>query len=362
MLRYITGLIIAFVLWLSPAGAQTSTQLNWNASSGNVSGYNVYRDGVKVGTSATTTFTDTGLTPSTSYTYTVKAFNASGTESTASNSFTVKTCAQAHYTPDGADLVGGCFPGPSNTGVPAGTNLTNYAGDCEIRFDNVTLDSFTFNCDVVSHNLNLTITKSVINGVVLNQAGSSTTLQDTTVHSGNNQIGALNGDNFTLLRVNVDGGQHSLACFNNCSVTDSYLHDQFAGGGLGWHQNAIYGGEGTNKTITHNSLNCSDGSGCTADVILQNIADNTHATVSGNLFVASTSAAYCSYPAGGGQGALTQYMVWTNNVFQRGTNNLCAVFGPINSWISQTSNPAGDGYQNVWSGNIWDDGTTLNPP
>lgn len=292
----------------------------------------------------------------------VKVMGAGGCAGMLAPVSSQSACSQPPNTPGGSDGNGGCFPGPSNTGVPPGTVLTTYAGDCEIRTDNVTLDSFTFNCDVVSHNINLLIKNSVINGIVLNQTGSSTTLQDTTVNSGSNQIGALNGDNFTVIRANVTGGQHSLACFNNCSVTGSYLHDQYPGGSLGWHQNAIYGGEGTNKTITHNSLNCSDGSGCTADVILQNIADNTHATVNGNLFIASTSASYCSYPAGGGQGALTQYLVWTNNVFQRGTNNLCAVFGPINSWISQTSNPNGDGYQNVWSGNKWDDGTILNPP
>jgi hypothetical protein len=33
-------------------------------------------------------------------------------------------------TPDGPDPAGGCFPGPSNTGVPAGTTLTNYTGPC----------------------------------------------------------------------------------------------------------------------------------------------------------------------------------------------------------------------------------------
>ncbi len=54
--------------------------LSWYPSSDNVSvaGYRVYRNGALVGTSNTTSFTDTGLTASTTYTYTLTAFDAAG--------------------------------------------------------------------------------------------------------------------------------------------------------------------------------------------------------------------------------------------------------------------------------------------
>ena len=56
----------------------SSIGLNWSPSSDNVgvTGYIVFRDGVQVGTAAGTSFTDTGLTPLTSYTYTVRARDA----------------------------------------------------------------------------------------------------------------------------------------------------------------------------------------------------------------------------------------------------------------------------------------------
>ncbi|WP_150267156.1 carbohydrate binding domain-containing protein [Paenibacillus tepidiphilus] len=56
----------------------SSVKVSWTASTDNVgvTGYEVYRNGVKVGTAAGTSYTDTGLTGSTSYTYTVKAFDA----------------------------------------------------------------------------------------------------------------------------------------------------------------------------------------------------------------------------------------------------------------------------------------------
>ncbi|WP_256760627.1 glycosyl hydrolase family 8 [Cohnella sp. WQ 127256] len=77
-------------------GAQLSrvqAGLSWTASSGKAapSGYNIYRNGNKVGTSVEATYQDTGLEPSTEYRYTVKAMNAGGIESLASNEVSVKT-------------------------------------------------------------------------------------------------------------------------------------------------------------------------------------------------------------------------------------------------------------------------------
>ena len=60
----------------------STTQINlaWNPSSDNVSvaGYKVFRNGTQVGTPGTTLFQDTGLTPSTSYSYTVAAVDGAG--------------------------------------------------------------------------------------------------------------------------------------------------------------------------------------------------------------------------------------------------------------------------------------------
>ena len=77
------------------AQTYTGITLNWTASTDNVgvTGYSVYRNGVYVAATAGTvyTFTDAGLTPNTTYTYTVKAYDAAGNYSVASNSLAVKT-------------------------------------------------------------------------------------------------------------------------------------------------------------------------------------------------------------------------------------------------------------------------------
>ncbi|WP_445013540.1 glycosyl hydrolase family 18 protein [Paenibacillus oleatilyticus] len=71
----------------------TSVTLTWTASTDNVgvTGYDVYQGGVLVGNAATTSYTVSGLTPSTSYTFTVKAKDAAGNVSAASNAVSVKT-------------------------------------------------------------------------------------------------------------------------------------------------------------------------------------------------------------------------------------------------------------------------------
>ncbi|WP_340022472.1 carbohydrate binding domain-containing protein [Paenibacillus sp. FSL K6-1096] len=58
----------------------SSALVSWTASTDNVgvTGYEIYRNGVKIGTSATTSFTDNGLVGSTNYSYTIKAYDAAG--------------------------------------------------------------------------------------------------------------------------------------------------------------------------------------------------------------------------------------------------------------------------------------------
>ncbi|CAH1200505.1 hypothetical protein PAECIP111893_01402 [Paenibacillus plantiphilus] len=72
---------------------ETTVSLSWTASTDNVgvTGYDIFRNGTKVGTSATTSYTDTGLTAATSYKYTVKAYDAAGNRSAVSNEATVVT-------------------------------------------------------------------------------------------------------------------------------------------------------------------------------------------------------------------------------------------------------------------------------
>jgi len=72
----------------------TQINLSWNAStdnSGTVTGYNVFRSGTKVGTTASTSYSDTGLSVGNNYAYTVSAYDAAGNTSAQSSSISVST-------------------------------------------------------------------------------------------------------------------------------------------------------------------------------------------------------------------------------------------------------------------------------
>jgi chitodextrinase len=78
------------------ATAASSSQINlsWTAATDNVgvTGYNVYRSGTQIATlGAVTTFQNTGLTASTTHSYTVQAFDAAGNASAQSSSASATT-------------------------------------------------------------------------------------------------------------------------------------------------------------------------------------------------------------------------------------------------------------------------------
>ncbi|MCT2409735.1 M4 family metallopeptidase [Chryseobacterium antibioticum] len=75
------------------AATQNSTTLSWSGSTDNVAvtGYDVYRGTSLLGSTSSTTYAVTGLTPATTYTFTVKAKDAAGNISAASNAVSVTT-------------------------------------------------------------------------------------------------------------------------------------------------------------------------------------------------------------------------------------------------------------------------------
>jgi len=81
----------------SPSKTTTSISLSWGASTDSggsgLAGYNIYRNGATTPTAQTTgtTFNDTGLTPNTAYTYTVRARDGAGNLSPNSNQISVTT-------------------------------------------------------------------------------------------------------------------------------------------------------------------------------------------------------------------------------------------------------------------------------
>jgi chitodextrinase len=87
------------------ASTVSSSQINlsWNASTDNVGvqGYKIFRNNIQIATVSGTSFQNTGLSPSTTYTYTVSAYDAAGNMS--GNSTVVSATTQASATADTQD-------------------------------------------------------------------------------------------------------------------------------------------------------------------------------------------------------------------------------------------------------------------
>ncbi|HQF39355.1 MAG TPA: DNRLRE domain-containing protein [Opitutaceae bacterium] len=127
----------------SGGATTTSVQLTWNPATDDrsVTGYRIYRNGTAVGTSATTSFGDTGLTADTSYAYRVSAYDAAGNESALSAQITARTLdpSQVQHTIrlQGAAQSADAF-------IAASAPTTNYGGTSYVS----TIDRFLVRFDL----------------------------------------------------------------------------------------------------------------------------------------------------------------------------------------------------------------------
>ena len=129
---------------------ETSFDLSWNASTDNVgvSGYEIFQDGNSIGNVSTTAQSISGLTPDTSYSYTVRAYDAAGNYSAQSVSLSVTTLAP-----------------PPDTEVPTvPTNLTA---------SNVTHVSFQVNWNASGDNVGVAGYNVVLDGQFLGTTAST---------------------------------------------------------------------------------------------------------------------------------------------------------------------------------------------
>lgn len=109
--------------------AQTSATLSWTASTDNVgvTGYDVYQGTTNIGTVSTTSSNITGLTASTSYTFSVRAKDAAGNVSASSNavSFTTTGGSTGNST---TILHEGYFETGLDGWIDGGTDCIRYSG------------------------------------------------------------------------------------------------------------------------------------------------------------------------------------------------------------------------------------------
>jgi hypothetical protein len=274
---------------------------------------------------------------------------------------TATQCGAAANTPGGSDPWGGCWPGSDNTGptgsLTAYTGKVNPDGSCLIT-SNTAIIGKTISCQVIVNSGNLTLEDSSLTGEVYNYGNGSVLIEDSTLNGGDAETETVLGSNITIERTNLYGNQHEIYCSDNCTIENSWLHDNHDFGSTD-HQNGFLTTGGSEYDLQHNSVGCTGG--CTGDITF--LGSDSHAVVNKNLLVAAPGAAYCLYPYSGSKpGAVVNQMTITDNVFQRGAQSKCAYYGPVYGWDNPNSKPGTSGYDNVWSGNVWDNGKVLPAP
>lgn len=411
------------------ASAQTdgSVVVNWQASvsSSTITGYTLYRDGSKyTSLGNVTTYTDTNTQPGTTYSYQVQATDGTGQTSALSATATATTpnsggsttpppsgggttgCATTTpHVPDGPDGMGGCWPGPSNTGPNAlEADMASYSGPCTITASNTVIDSKVVHCAtllIAAGAQNVLIKNSYVLGGVIQQdenTTSSFTIQDSQIdnseaypacsdqnHDGQPDCPAgpyacgspvnqttecgVGYSNYTILRSEIINSNRAAYCEYTCTIQDSYFH----GTNL-WPDstNAAHASSVRNEqylTLKHNAIGCdfkgpfaNPELGCSADMSgYPDFAPIMHATIDSNLFLSNNiGQAYCIYGGGtsgktySGSAQNATYMVYTNNVFQRGANGKCGTYGPVTDFVTGRTG-------NVWSNNKFDNGAVVDP-
>jgi hypothetical protein len=266
----------------------------------------------------------------------------------------------------------GGFPGPNNTGVPAGTQLTAYSGPCTVTKNGFEVTGKTINCDpFLIRAQDVVIRKSLIKGTLTTTEASnySFTLEDSEVAAGMWQGPAVLSTNMTIRRSDIHGGATAVTCADNCDIRDSWLHGQLIPDGVDWHLGGFLAndtGDGgrSNVTLIHNTIVCdaktnSAGGGCSGNVnLFPDFGPVSGITIRNNLLGASPDISYCIYggaTAGKAHTSGVRDIVIENNVFQRGRNGKCGGYGPVTSFNSDLPG-------NRWKNNTWQgDGKPVAP-
>lgn len=255
------------------------------------------------------------------------------------------------------------FPDASSTGVPDGTTLTPFEGPCEIAVAGTHIKARSVNCTVIVRAPDVRISASRVTGAVLTEGQGSVTIEDSEIDSGTWVGPTIGYSRVVVRRSDIRGGQHSVLCSSRCTIEQSWLHAQSLPPKEARHNNGFLSNGGNDVVVRKNRIACtpkanSVGGGCSGDLsIFGDFGPNSNFVIDGNLFEANSDGIpYCLYAGhdpGKQFGSNPQNITITNNVFQRGPNRKCGIYGPVTSYLP--------GNGNRFEGNVWDDGSPIQP-
>lgn len=287
-------------------------------------------------------------------------------------------CPNADNTPGGADGQGGCFPYAGNTG-PTGS-LTTYSGPCTITVDDTVINSKIVNCNPLNIEAdNVTLSNCQLNGQLHEEESDghtgfqfidcvldATPVPDTYLDDYGFDF---EDGGYVILRSEIYGARTGVNCFEGGTIQDSYIHGNevdptdfpapYHSGGIRVEHDCH---------IEHNTITCDFGpptpgeGGCSGSttgypdfgiMIRNSYINNLYPANQHNPFLGRYGDEGGSEPFASDPDNATHTAV-INNVFGKGVTGFGGTFGGTTAF-----RVGGEG--NSWSGNKWDDGTTVDP-
>lgn len=235
---------------VATAISSSRISLSWTSSTDNVGvdHYAVFRGGTQVGISIGASYQDDGLSASTSYTYTVKAYDTAGNASNASN--TVSATTQVANTIHGRDIFA------SNTGIAGNgvseSSLQTIAGmtyviDGQIVEGKLFTDSVVVNADNVTIR-NCKFKTSGSNTQSLHIKGANVRVEYCTFTTSTGSVYMqvhISGSGATVYRCDISRGENNITVeADTAHIEESYLHDSSNVSNTSGHRDTIeiYGG------------------------------------------------------------------------------------------------------------------------
>jgi hypothetical protein len=239
-----------------------------------------------------------------------------------------------------------CWPDASNTGVPAGTNLTP-SGSITITTAGAVVSGLDINGTVNINANNVTFERSRVRSgsftaVRIQSGRTGVIIQDVEVNgvgTGNEGDNGIAGEGATIRRVNVYNVENGITPQSSNSpmlIEDSYIHDLKASGAPHYDGIQIDGGL-SNITIRHNTV--SNPHGQTAALMIDNYFGTiSNITVDNNRLLGG---GYTVYSDGQFSGGSITGVRLTNNRLGRGAFGYASIVNNTPTWSGNVDDTTG---------------------
>jgi hypothetical protein len=232
------------------------------------------------------------------------------------------------------------FPDATNTGVPAGIELTPVEGNVFVREAGTVIEGQDIHGCIVIEAPDVAIRNTRVTGPCAfsirsirgEYAGGGALIEDVEVDCQHTPSTAFGSDDMTVRRVYVHGCVNGFNINNNVTVEDSFVDDPYEADDA--HADGIQLAGGSDIVIRGNTIFTSVGT----SAIIAHPTDNANVIIEDNLLGGGSYALYCP------TNHSVEFRV-IDNQFSRRFNDMGGVYGPWTSCETATE----------VRGNVWAD-------